>query len=191
MSTKTIVMVALLSAGLTGCASSSLHVVAGEPNWTCDRARIDDEWIESTAAVKLVAAVSDHCQPGAFKLVVRTIGRSDTVLYLNSENDYRTANNLAIAILPQAQHEIEQRLGELDLLSLKDQEILVVGVARRVPIHYWIGSRLRPNAGSAYEYFPPDVDLGSLNLTYYQTHVLVESASQIWLLRPSIGSSEH
>nr|WP_235889000.1 hypothetical protein [Glacieibacterium frigidum] len=113
-------------------------------------------------AVFAAANAAPHATSGVFEFKVRATGRDGDRLYLNSEADYRDQRNLSIAILPDAQGELEQRYGPL-AKGLIGRTISVRGAARRVRINFTDGG-------------------APTGKYYYQTHVVVGTPSQIEVL---------
>ena len=116
------------------------------------------------------AAARQQSVRGVFELHVRTTGWQDSLLYLNSELDYRDQRSLTVAITPAAEQALRDRFGEDPVSALKGKKIQVSGAAQRVTIWFFCD-------GKRTEKY------------YYQTHVPVFRADQITVI-PDNGSSK-
>lgn len=96
---------------------------------------------------------------GLFALRVASIGRADRRVYLNSELDYRTPNNLSVDLLPSVMRTLAARHGATSEDFLIGRQIEVRGTARRVPIRL--------------------TEYGRPAGQYYQTRIVVTDADQI------------
>ena len=98
----------------------------------------------------------------SYSFIVRNVGSSGRMIFINSETDYRDPRNVSVAIPPDAAREIFRRTGRTDLRrALIGQTIIVNGRARRVRIGFFDGYR-RPTG----EY-------------YYQTHIPIRFGNQL------------
>ena len=93
---------------------------------------------------------------GIFELVVRSAGRADGQLYLNSQPDYRDQRNLAVEVTPAVERALQARLGGPIEQSLLRRTIAVRGTARRTRIDF-------------------NHDGAPTGLYYYQTHLALRS----------------
>jgi hypothetical protein len=142
---------------ISGCASKPLP-----PATTSNAAAVaqPSPWIDAAQAVPLAATVAPKSVAGTFAMQVQGTGREGSLLYLNSETDYRDQRNLTAVILPEAAARLTDLLGSTADVVLKDKRILVTGAAQRVKVHF------TANGMRTEKY-------------YYQTHLLVSDANQI------------
>ena len=96
-------------------------------------------------------------------MTVEATGEQGKQAFLNSESNYRDQRNLTISVPTWLVPKLEAHLG-LALAKLKGHRIVVAGVARRVRIDFTHDGR-------------------PTGKYYYQTHVAVDSASQVQLVR--------
>lgn len=115
------------------------------------------------AAIHDANAKAPQAVPGRFVLHVRSAGRQDGNVYLNSELDYRDQRNLTVAIMPAAIDALAQRYGQPPDAFFLGKNIVVDGAARREKIVFMTNG------------MPSDK-------YYYQTHVVVERDDQIRLM---------
>lgn len=121
-------------------------------------------WIDPSMAVQLAATAGPkHGVAGVFALQVRGIGSENDVLYLNSERDYRDPRNLTVSLPLAVQAQLREQLGGDPVVRLKNQQILVRGVARTVRINF-INADGKPS-----------------DKYYYQTQVRVSDVAQLQL----------
>lgn len=78
---------------------------------------------------------------GVFEMVVRATGRQGRLLYLNSERDYRDQRNLTIAVGPEQERALAERLGGPVETAIAGKVIAVRGVARKTRIDFVSGGR--------------------------------------------------
>lgn len=123
---------------------------------------------EAVLAAAEAATTSHRFVPGRFAFPVRATGRQDGRLYLNSELDYRDQRNLTIAVEPQAEPALRERLGGDPATLLVGRRIEVAGAAQRVTIWFWA------NGKRSDKY-------------YFQTHVRVYRAEQLTVLPDSVA----
>ncbi|MFZ6647320.1 hypothetical protein ACO0LO_16465 [Undibacterium sp. TJN25] len=96
---------------------------------------------------------------------IKAVGHNQGRIYLNSEEDYRSKDNLSIRMLPGVEAELKRTLAVEDLdATLKGRHIRVGGWVRKVKIWFM-------ENGVKTDKF------------YYQTHVVVRDADQIWFIR--------
>ena len=122
-------------------------------------------YITPMQAIERSAAAAPKGIKGFFELRVQAIGKPHEVTFLNSELDYRDPRNISIAIHPKVLKPFKQKYG-LELQDhLKDKTIVVYGESRRVKISFGCNGKQTEN-----QY-------------YYQTHVRVNSLSQIHIVQ--------
>jgi hypothetical protein len=102
---------------------------------------------------------------GTYSFVVQATGSDRGWYYLNSEPDYRSPENLSVAISPLALRALEGTLGKDLAKVFQGKAIWVKGDARKVPIVLVIDGK-------------------PTNRGYYQHHVDVTRADQISLTPP-------
>jgi hypothetical protein len=133
----------------------------------------------ASAAFGLTAHAQDHMAPrqaieaaadaapagvdGVFEVRVRTVGRSEDRVILNSEADYRDQRNLSIVLSPEAVQAIEAKYGQRIEDYFQGHKLLVSGQARRVTIWFF-------------------ADGERSDKYYYQTHVDVADPEQLKLV---------
>ena len=106
------------------------------------------------------AAQSDGGITGLFELVVLGTGRQNGRLFLNSQADYRDPRNLTIAITPEVERALEDRLGSPLIQAVHNKTIAVRGTARTTKI--WLMTH-----GRRTEKY------------YFQTHVNLQRSSDL------------
>lgn len=112
-------------------------------------------------AIERAAAAAPHGVPGRYTLVVRSVGRANGLIFLDSQRDYRDQRNVAVELYPQAQSQLRARLGGPLEKALEGRRIVVIGAARRVKILF-----LDSNHHYSGKY-------------YYQTHITVTRGNQV------------
>jgi hypothetical protein len=142
----------VLIGALSGCAS------------TKDADKIS-EYISPIQAIEKAAEASPKGIRGFFELQVKATGKPKSVVYLNSELDYRDPRNISIALSPKVVESFISKYGETPELLLKNKKIVVYGEARKVKISFGCNGKRNEN-----QY-------------YYQTHVRVGSSSQILIVQ--------
>ncbi len=110
-------------------------------------------------AIQLAAADPANGVTGVFEFEVRGSGKDKRFVYLNSEKDYRDQRNLTIRMPTSILPKLEQRLG-VKFQDLKNRRLVILGVAKRNRINF-------VNDGQPTGKY------------YYQTHVHVDSPTQI------------
>jgi hypothetical protein len=95
-----------------------------------------------------------------FEMVVRATGRQGRFLYLNSEEDYRDPRNLTIAIAPEQERALTERLGASIESSVLHKVIAVRGIAKKTRIDFLTDGRVSGKY-------------------YYQTHLNLKSARDL------------
>lgn len=115
------------------------------------------------AAIEGAAEKTDGFE-GTFLMTVRGSGRSGTVVWLNSEPDYRSPTCLTIAIPSKVGYYVGLALGTEFKDSLIGKRVRVTGVARRESIRT---TRVNGKPGS-----------------YFQTQVQLESADRLQVVGP-------
>lgn len=122
------------------------------------------EWVTPAQAVHTAAKVAPDLVKGVFAFEVIATGSQDRMVYLNSEEDYRDQRNLTIAISPKAAAELKKIYRADPQKFLKGKFIAVDGLAERVKVAFFVNGK----------------DSGKY---YFQTHVKVDKASQIEVVR--------
>jgi hypothetical protein len=100
---------------------------------------------------------------GTFKIEVRSGGRQDDSLYLDSEADYRDQRCLVIALPKDVALELERRVAGDPVVVLKGKSIRVTGIAKRTTIWFFM------NGVRTDKY-------------YFQTQVRLTDASQLSII---------
>lgn len=95
-----------------------------------------------------------------FEMTIAAVGEQFSMVYLNSQEDYRDQRCLTVAISPEAQEELRERFGRNLEKALKGKTIRIAGTARRVRIDFI-------------------VDRKPTGKYYYQTHVNMDSIKQL------------
>lgn len=125
-------------------------------------------------AIAGAAEKQDLGFPGTFEFVVKSSGESrhpqGVVLFLSSENDYRSPENLSIMIMPATINDLTKQLGGPAKEKLVGKRVAVTGTAKPVRIDM------------------VDDDRKPVGKYYFQTRVIVKSADQIKLLDASAAS---
>jgi hypothetical protein len=119
--------------------------------------------IEPMEAIERAAAVPDVGITSTFILTVKRTDKVGHQYFLDSEPDYRDQRNLSIAVSQEAANDLQKQLGTPFGTALKGKQILVMGTAKRVKIAFEVHGQ-------------------PTGKFYYQTHVVVDKASQIKIL---------
>ena len=90
----------------------------------------------SPAQAVMNAAEMPEGVGGVFEMVVRATGRTGTLLYLNSEADYRDPRNLTIVVPPREQSDLTKRFDAPLEAALLNKVIAVRGTARKTRIDF-------------------------------------------------------
>ena len=117
-------------------------------------------WIEPAEAVRAANDDPGYGVRGRFVMVVKAIGHDRGRTYLNSERDYRHQTCLTVAMNDAVARSLALRLGVAEP-ELRNRRIVVQGTARRVRID------LLDDRGKR------------TGLHYFQTHVVVDSPTQV------------
>ena len=177
----------VLGLGMVVSLTACSHLNTGmknalEPDTACAVTRTDGAFISPYLAAALVYTNPDHCQTGTFAMTVRSTSRAGSVLYLNSSQNFFDPFNLAIAVLPRAQKELETSLDGAAGSDLVGRTIVVEGTARRVKTV--VESRqYAALPGDANGGWVAPYGIGSVSAVgqWHLSHVLVTSADQISL----------
>ena len=116
-------------------------------------------FIEPVDAIRAANEDPTYGVRGEFIISVKALNSYQEWSFLNSEKDYRDQRNLTIKLPTSIVPKLEQRLG-IKFEDLKNRRLVVLGVAKRVRIGFVAEGRLSDKY-------------------YYQTHVLVDSPTQI------------
>jgi hypothetical protein len=100
---------------------------------------------------------------GVFKMRVRTVGRTEHGVVLNSEADYRDQRNLSVVLSPAVAQAIEAKSHRTAEAYFQGHKVRVSGQAKRVTIWFF-------------------ADGQQTDKYYYQTHVDVADPAQLTLL---------
>jgi hypothetical protein len=186
MSRFLLIAAPLLASALAACSTTPTNDIGTmQAKAPCATPAIEGGWLTTRDANRLVYENSDHCQPAAIAMTVRSVMRINDVLYLNSENDPRDGRNFSLAILPQAQQELTEFFHGSPDTALQDKDLVVTGTARLL-------GRGLTNPGVVRVHFREDgvahvVVTGSPARNFSAAHgsgVIVESASQMWMKQP-------
>ena len=120
-------------------------------------------WIEPVEAIRMANEDPAYGVRGEFVITVKALDSYPGRSFLNSELDYRDQRNLTIRIPTSMLPKLEQRLG-VKFEDLKGRELVISGVAMRNRIDFVS-------------------DNGPTGKYYYQTHVSVDSPTQIRFAR--------
>lgn len=120
-------------------------------------------WIEPVEAVRMANEDPEYGIRGEFVMTVRALDSYPERSFLNSESDYRDQRNLTIRMPTSMLPELEEHLG-LPFDDLKGRQLVIAGVAKRARIDFVSDGR-------------------PTGKYYYQTHVSVDSPTQIRLAR--------
>jgi hypothetical protein len=182
----TVVATVLVGGSLSACGSLNTGMKSAlEPETACTTQAVDEDRLAPEEAAVLVHSNAGHCQPGTFAMTVRSIGRSGSVLYLNSSSSAFDPRNLSVAVLPVAQKHLADRLHGRPEDLLIGKRIVVEGTAREVAVvDSWSAGVFVPHFSTEGGYtadFYPAPRPGVFSL--WQSHVLVKDASQMQLVR--------
>jgi hypothetical protein len=141
--TSSVGLIALL---LTSCASYSPPKVVSRTSLRL-----------SPAQAVMNAAEMPEGVAGVFEFVVRTAGRQDGMLYLNSEQDYRDPRNMTIDVAPDVERELSGRIGGPLESAILNKTVAVRGTAKKTRIVFLSNGR-------------------QTGKYYFQTHLRLQSA---------------
>lgn len=116
-------------------------------------------WIQPVDAVRAANDDPLYGVRGEFVLTVKALASDQRRSFLNSERNYRDQRDLTIEMPTHMLPALQKRLG-VPFKNLENRRLVVMGVAKRVRIDFDINGR--PSG----KY-------------YYQTHVRVDSPTQI------------
>jgi hypothetical protein len=116
-------------------------------------------WIEPVDAIRAANDDPRNGVRGEFIITVRALNNYPEQSFLNSEKDYRDQRNLTIRMPTSIIPKLEERLG-VKFQDLKNRRLVVLGVAKRNRIDFIADGK-------------------PTGKYYYQTHVQVDSATQI------------
>jgi hypothetical protein len=116
-------------------------------------------WIEPLEAVRMANEDPAYGIRGEFVVTVKALDSYPERSFLNSELDYRDQRNLTIRMPTSMLPKLEERLG-VKFHDLKGRRLVVTGVAKRARIDFVTDNK-------------------PTGKYYYQTHVSVDSATQI------------
>ncbi|MEJ2791494.1 MULTISPECIES: hypothetical protein [unclassified Pseudoxanthomonas] len=116
-------------------------------------------WIEPIDAIRAANDDPRNGVRGEFIITVKALDSYPERSFLNSEKDYRDQRNLTIRMPTSVVPKLEQRLG-VKFQDLKNRRLVVLGVAKRNRIDFVTDGK-------------------PTGKYYYQTHVQVDSATQI------------
>lgn len=116
-------------------------------------------WIEPVEAIRAANNDPMYGVRGEFIITVKAFDSNPEQSFLNSENDYRDQRNLTIRMPTSITPKLEQRLG-VSFRDLKNRRLIILGTAKRMRINFM-------NDGKPTGKY------------YYQTHIQVDSPTQI------------
>jgi hypothetical protein len=122
--------------------------------------------VEAVIGAAEAATTSQRVLQGVFEMQVRAVGRQDSLLYLNSETDYRDQRSLTIAVTPAVQRALREKYGDNVDGQLVGKRIRVSGSAQRITIWFSCYGK-------------------KTDKYYYQTHVPVFKLEQLTILDSS------
>ena len=116
-------------------------------------------WIEPVDAIRAANDDPANGVRGEFIITVKALDSYPERSFLNSEKDYRDQRNLTMRMPTSIVPKLEKRLG-VKFQDLKNRRLVVLGVAKRNRIDFVADGK-------------------PTGKYYYQTHVHVDSATQI------------
>ena len=116
-------------------------------------------WIDPVDAIRAANDDPRHGVRGEFIITVKALDSYPERSFLNSEKDYRDQRNLTIRMPTSIVPKLEERLG-VKFQGLKNRRLVVLGVAKRNRIDFVADGK-------------------PTGKYYYQTHVQVDSPTQI------------
>jgi hypothetical protein len=122
--------------------------------------------VEAVIGAAEAATTSRRVLRGVFEMQVRAAGRQDSLLYLNSETDYRDQRSLTIAITPAVERALREKFGSNIEGQFVGKRIRVTGSAQRITIWFSCYGK-------------------KTDKYYYQTHVPVFNLEQLTVLDSS------
>lgn len=112
---------------------------------------------------------------GDWVLPIRAAGNQRSIVYLNTELDYRDPRSVSIALLPNVVNELASRYGENPETFLVGQTVRVRGEAQTTRINFYCETDAAQNIEA-------DAELKY----YFQTHILIGDVRQIKIIANSI-----
>ena len=85
-------------------------------------------------AIAQAASASPKPVRGLFQFKVQSAAKSRGGYYLDSEKDFRSAANLAVAIKPSAMPGLTKKYGDDLKAALVGKTVRIIGQAKRVPV---------------------------------------------------------
>lgn len=117
--------------------------------------------MQPTEAVALADARRGRGVTGTFEMKVAAAQRTREALYLNSNADYRSPDDLTFRLTPQAARKLQEKLGAAPETALVGRTVRVKGMLKLMPIVNVINGTPR-----SYNRFQHEVSVRSLsNLT--------------------------
>jgi hypothetical protein len=154
------VLVLALALGLAGCATVSSLPTA---NTTTDIQYSNTMEIIQHAADAAPAAV-----PGEYTLKIKAVGSDGSVVFLNTEPDYRDQRCVSIALHPKVVAQLTAKYGMTPEQYFTDKSITVKGKAQRMKIVFRTDGKLTGKY-------------------YYQTHIFVRELSQLDVVTTNVS----
>lgn len=100
---------------------------------------------------------------GTFTLKIKTVGKHQGYVYLNTEEDYRDRRNVAVRLNQQTMNEVLNSINDSPEQSLVGKIVVVTGQAKRIRIDFIHEGR-------------------TTSFYYYQTHIDINDKATISIL---------
>jgi hypothetical protein len=134
------------------------------PLLACQAPVAEADLLAPREAIEQAAAHPETGYAGTFKVDVVRVQRTERVVYVNTEEDYRDQRCLTVVVPVRAMDKLLKRIGLESERQLLGRTLRVKGVAQRMRIAFTVGGRVTDKY-------------------YYQTHVRVDSPSQLELAK--------
>lgn len=151
------VLVLALALGLAGCAA-----VASLP---AAKTTSDIQYSNTMEIIHNAADAAPAGVGGEYTLKIKAVGSSGSMVFLNTEQDYRDQRCVSIALHPTVVAQLTKKYGMSPEQYFTDKSITVKGRAQRMKIVFQTDGK------------PTDK-------YYYQTHIFVRELSQLDVVVP-------
>jgi len=143
-------IIILLTLFLSACSTTSNNFTSKNSN-------------ELMKVIQLSEAAAPNGVNGTFEMYIKATGAERSVVFLNTELDYRDRRNVSVALHPKLSKKLTELYGVAPEIYFVNKTIKATGTAKRVKILFI------SNGKPTKKY-------------YYQTHIRVSSLKQIKVL---------
>lgn len=146
------VLLLALALGLAGCTSVSSVPTA--------KTSADIQYSNTMAIIQNAADAAPAAVPGKYTLKIKAVGADGSVVFLNTEQDYRDQRCVSVALHPMVVAQLTEKYGMSPQQYFADKSITVKGKAQRMKIVFRTDGKLTGKY-------------------YYQTHIFVRDMAQL------------